>query len=353
MKFDPFTLAVAGCLLLVFLVLLYLLVKKNRVHAAITFSGVQQVKAAGLPWRVRFHWIPFFLRVLALILLLIAFSRPQKGLEIVHSSREGIAIQMVIDRSSSMTKPLTFRGKESDRLEVVKQVFEEFIKGNGDELKGRANDMIGLNSFAGFVEENAPLTLDHNTLVNFAKTIRSAGRAEDGTMIGDAIYYSVLKLISVDELLRQAGEKNNDYRVKSKIIILLTDGQQTPGGKSPLEAARLAAENGIKIYTIAITSDQSYVRQDSLFGQFFSLMDQTLDTTLLENVAGMTGGIFAKATSGESLVRIYEQIDQLEKSEFVERFTTYKEIYSLFVTLGFSLLILELILSQTLFRKLP
>ncbi len=353
MKFNLFIMSIAGCVFLIFLILLYLVHKKSRAVAPITFPGLQKAKAAGSTWKVRLSWIPQALRILAILMLLIAISRPQKGLEVVKTAREGIAIQMVIDRSSSMTEPLTFKGKESDRLSVVKQVFEEFIKGNDSGLKGRPNDMIGLNSFAGFVEENSPLTLDHNTLVNFAKTITPAGRFEDGTMIGDAIYYSVLRLISVDELLRKAGEKNNEYKVNSKIIILLTDGQQTQGGESPIEAAKFAAENDIKVYTIAIISDQSYARHDSLFGQFFSLMDRPLDTTMLENVAAITGGMFAKATSGESLVKIYEQIDQLEKSRFDERFTTYKEIFPLFVTLGLVLLLLELTLSQTLFRVIP
>lgn len=353
MKFDTYTLLFSGMFFIVFLVLMIIRYKKKRFNPHITFSDILKIQQTEPGWRVKLHWIPTFLRVLAILMFLIAFSRPQKGLEVIRTSREGIAIQMVIDRSSSMTKPLTYRNEESDRLSVVKKVFEEFIKGNGAELKGRGNDMIGLNSFAGFVEENSPLTLDHQTLVSFAKTITPASRIEDGTMIGDAIYYSVLRLISVDELLRKAAEKNNDYEIKSKIIILLTDGQQTRGGMSPTEAAQFAADNGIKIYTIAITSDQSYTRRDTLFGQFFSLMDQTLDTSLLEEVARITGGLFAKASSGEALVKVYEQIDQLEKSEFEEKFTTYKELFPYFVAMGLVLLVLELLLVNTVFRTIP
>lgn len=353
MKFNYTIMLGAGGLFLLFLLLVFLIHRKKKAIAPITFSGLEQVKAAGLSWKTKMRWIPLALRIMAIFMLLIAFSRPQKGLEVIKTAREGVAIQMVIDRSSSMTESLTFRGEESDRLSVVKQVFAEFIKGNDSGLQGRSNDMIGLNSFAGFVEENSPLTLDHNTLVNFAKTIRPASRVEDGTMIGDALYYSVLRLISVDELLKKAGEKNNDYKIKSKIIILLTDGQQTRGGMPPIEAARFAADNEIKVYTIAIISDQNYKRQDSLFGQFFSLMDRPLDTSILENVASTTGGLFAKADSGESLVKIYEQIDEMEKSQFDERFTTYKEIFPIFVMIGLILLLLELLVSNTVFRTIP
>ncbi|MBU2514368.1 VWA domain-containing protein [bacterium] len=353
MKFDLFALSIAVGGFLAFLLLLFFIYRRKQPVATLKYSGIGHLKAAGSTWRVRFRWSLLILRLSAILLFLIAFARPQKGLEMIRTSREGIAIQMVIDRSSSMKNPLTYKGKESDRLDVVKKVLEEFLKGNDGKLRGRGNDMVGLSSFAGFVEENAPLTLDHNTLVSFAKTIRPATRIEDGTMIGDAIYYSTLRLVSVDELLQNAGEKNNDYNVKSKIIILLTDGQQTRGGKDPLEASEFAKENGIKIYTIAIVSDQNYQQQNSVFGQFFSLMNNQLDTRLLEQVAEITGGKFAKATSGESLVEIYEQIDQLEKSSFNENFTTYREIFPFFVTIGFCLLILEQILSQTLFRKIP
>ena len=353
MKFDLFAAGLAGATFLIYLLLLFLFRVKKTSLASIKFPETGQLRAAGTTWRVRFHWLPLALRITAIVFFLIAFARPQKGLEVVRTSKKGIAIQMVLDRSSSMKSPMTYNGKESDRLDVVKKVMERFIKGDGDNLPGRSNDMISLTSFAGFVEENAPLTLDHSTLVSFAKTIRPATKVEDGTMIGDALYYSSLRLISADELLELGAKQSNDYQIKSKIIILLTDGQQTRGGKNPIEAAGFAKENNIKIYTIAIVSDDRYQRQNSVFGQFFSLMNNDLDTSLLEEIAAITGGKFAKATSGESLIEIYEQIDQLEKSKFDESFTTYRELFPFFVTIGFWLLICELILSQTLFRKIP
>jgi len=353
MNIDPVLAAISGGIFLVFLMVWSWLKRSGRQRTALVFPEIRRFREAGTTWRVRFRWVPEMLRILALILLLIGFLRPQKGLELVRTAREGIAIQMVIDRSSSMKEPLSYRGEELTRLEVVKRVFRYFVLGDGELLSGRPTDMIGLTSFAGFVEENAPLTLDHRSLVNFADTIQTALRFEDGTMIGDAIYFSTLRLIAVDELLQQAGEKEPQYRIKSKIIILLTDGQQTRGGMHPQAAARFSADNGIKVYTIAITSDSRYSRKDSLFGQFFTLMDRQLDTTLLEEAARITGGTFARASSGEELLQIYRQIDELEKSQFEERFTTYKEQFPVFVMAGFVLLTMELALSLTLFRKIP
>jgi len=353
MKFDLYSAIIAVTVLILFLLLQAWRKKGGKHRAAIRFSSFMIVNEAGKSWRIRFRWIPGALRLAALVFFLIGFARPQKGLEVIQTAKEGIAIQMVIDRSSSMKAPLTFAGRESDRLAVVKQVLEKFILGNQDELKGRRNDMIGLISFAGYVEENAPLTLDHGNLVSFARTIPLATRLEDGTMIGDALYYSTLRLVGVDELLKKSSKKNDDFKVKSKVIILLTDGQQTRGGKNPIEAAHFAKENDIKVYTIAIVDSSNYRRQDSPFGQFFSLLNRPVDTSIVEEIASITGGKFAKADSGEALLKIYQQIDELEKTAFDESFTTYKENFTYFVFIGLFLIIAELILSQTLFRKIP
>jgi Ca-activated chloride channel family protein len=352
MKIDPVLAAVSVGIFLVYLAIFFWQKRSGRLSAALRYSNVQQLKAAGSSWRVRFRWILNLLRILAVGFLLFGFLRPQMGLENIRTAKEGIAIQMVIDRSSSMNEVLTYQDQELNRLEVVKRVLETFILGDGQDLPGRPVDMIGLSSFAWFVEENAPLTLDHTTLVNFARTIRTAGKHEDGTRIGNAIYFSTLRLISVDELLRKAGEKDDQYRIKSKIIILLTDGQSR-GGMDPLQASQFSKDNGIKIYTIAITSDSQYSRQNSIFGNIFSLTGRQLDTTLLEQVADVTGGVFARVSSGEELLEIYRKIDQLEKSKFEERFTTFKEQFPLFVTIGLVIFILELVLGLTLFRKIP
>ncbi|MBT4285715.1 MAG: VWA domain-containing protein [Deltaproteobacteria bacterium] len=229
----------------------------------------------------------------------------------------------------------------------IKKVFGDKVKSN----KVFINWYSGNISFPEKSKENKIIRWD----VVFERIFlyETAIKIEDGTMIGDALYYAVLRLVAVDELLKKAGKSEPDYHVKSKIIILLTDGQQTRGGMNPIEAANFAKENNIKIYTIAIADSELYQKNNTLLGQFFSLNPSQVDTRLIEEVAGITGGLFSKAKSGEGLIKIYEKINLLEKSKFEEKFTTYKEQFRLFVYLGLGLLVLELILSQTLFRKIP
>jgi Ca-activated chloride channel family protein len=353
MKFDLFTSLVSVAILLLYGGLLFWRIGKRGRTIPLRFSNTQQITLTTVTWKAKYRWILVALRILTLLALLIAFSRPQKGVEVVKTARQGIAIQMVIDRSSSMQKEMSYKGRMYSRLEVVKKVFAKFVAGDGDKLKGRNNDLIGLISFAGFTEENAPLTLDHQSLINFTNTISPAARIEDGTMIGDALYYSTLRLIGIDNILNEGREDKSLYQIKSRVILLLTDGQQTQGGKSPLEAAEFAKKNGIKIYTIAITDNSAYQQQQSLFGSFFTFAERPLDTSLLEEVAAITKGKFSQASSGEALVDIYHNIDTLEKSSFEERFTTYKEQYQVFVMLGLLFLGLEFFLAHTLLRKIP
>ncbi len=353
MTFDLFASSIAAIVLFLYVGILIWRRKIRGSTSALRFSNTYQIAATSITWKAQYRWLIPALRITVLIVLLIAFARPQQGTEIIKTAKEGIAIQMVFDRSSSMQKEMQYEGQMLPRLEVVKKIFEKFILGDNTKLSGRNNDMIGLISFAGFTEENTPLTLDHQSLVNFSNTIVPASKIEDGTMIGDALYFSTLRLISLEDFLNKGSKSRDSYKVKSKIVILLTDGQQTRGGMSPVEAAEFAKKNAIKIYTIAITSDSAYQQQSSVFGNFFSLGNRVLDTSLLENVATVTNGSFAKASSGEALLDIYHNIDTLEKSSFEERYTTYKEQYHVFVVAGLLLLILELVLAQTLFRKVP
>ena len=355
MEFNITEALISGFVFTLYILVYIFRYKRKKITAPLIFSNTSHFSAAGKTWRVRFTFIPTALRILAILFLFIGFCRPRLGTEVIKTAREGIAIQMVLDRSSSMLESIKYDGEESDRLEVVKKVFRKFVLGDNEKLKGRSNDMIGLTSFAGFVDENAPLSLDHQSVVNLATTIQPAERTEDGTMIGDAIYYAALRLVAVEELLKKDKAKNSKalYSIKSKIMILLTDGQQTRGGFDPIEAAKFAKKHNIKIYTIAITNSDSQKQNNSLFGGFFSNMNREVDTRFLKKAAEITGGLFEKASSGESLENIYQKIDEMEKSQFEEYFTTYKERFPLFVTIGLFLLLGELLLSQVVFRKLP
>lgn len=293
-----------------------------------------------LPHLVRFGpW----LKLLAALCLVIALAQPRYGLNAVKTYKEGIAVEMLLDRSSSMNESMKYQGYLLTRLDVVKQVFLEFVLGNGKELAGRPADRIGLISFAGFAEEEAPLTKDHETLSHFVKAMRSAQDFENGTMIGDGLYYAALRLVSAEELFK--GQEGIQP-IESKVIILLTDGQQTKGGLDPKEAAQFAAENGIKVYSIAI------VNEPGMMSGVFSFFDRTLDTSLLEEVAKLSGGRFFKATSGEALREIYQEINELEKTKFEEHFSSYEELFPLFLWMGLALLVAEFLLDRILLRRL-
>ena len=301
------------------------------------------VSKQSLSWRrILYFFIPW-ISCFALILLLIALIRPRSSSEIVQLQKEGIAIQVLVDRSSSMRQQMNYKGKKLSRLDTVKEVFRDFVLGDKKNLEGRKNDLIGLSTFAGFLEENVPLTLDHYTLVNFLQGIKLAQRYEDGTFIGDAVYQAVLRLVAVDKFVENY-EKN--YKIKSKIIVLLTDGKHTAGSFPPEEAANFAAKNNIKIYTIAITGRES-------LNNIGTLLFPILDTTVLKKMAQVTGGRFSEATSGESLKEIYEKINQLEKSKISDATIIYKELFPSFLELALYLILISLFLKYFLVKKFP
>lgn len=331
----------------------------GRRRASIRFSSTRNAVQAGRSWRQRIAILPLLLRVVALILLVVALARPQLGLEQVRDVNEGIAIEMVVDRSSSMREEMIYRGERSNRLEVVKKVFQEFVLGDGEELEGRPNDLIGLISFAGYPETNCALTLAHGMLPRFVEQVQMAAtRAEDGTAIGDAIALAAARLERAEETTsRQAtGEdgEDEDYKIKSKIMILLTDGRQHGGERSPLEGAALAKEWGVKVYTIAVSGEP--IRQrNSPFGPFLSRgRGATADTETLRQVSELTGGKFYEAQDAIALKRVYREIDELERSEIQSlRFMDYKELFVPFALWAFGLIVLEVLLNCTIFRKIP
>jgi Ca-activated chloride channel family protein len=324
---------------------------------SIIFSSLANARGAGMSARRRLAALPFYIRLAALVLVIIALARPQAGREKVKDVTKGVAMQMVIDRSGSMGAEMDYMGRRLNRLEVVKKVFEEFLVGNGQTLKGRPNDLAGMIAFARYADTMAPLTLGHGALMRFLETVDIVTRRnEDGTAIGDAIALAAARLKTAEEdLARFASETGGrEYDIKSKIIILLTDGQNNFGQRSPEEAARLAASWGIKIYTIGVGSDESVSTVRTLLGNFKMPSANRVDTRPLEAVAGITGGIFRLAENEQSLREIYEEIDRLEKSEIESvRYVDYKEAYFRFAAAALFLLVLQAILSALVFRRIP
>jgi Ca-activated chloride channel family protein len=300
--------------------------------------------------------LPLLLRILALLFLTVAIARPQEGREQVRDVSEGIAIEMVVDRSGSMGAEMEFEGERLSRLEVVKRVFEEFAIGKNSDLPGRPNDLIGMISFARYADTVCPLTLAHGALSKFLESVQLVKRrSEDGTAIGDAIALAAARLRTADETLaRQLKEGEKTFEIKSKIMILMTDGQNNAGMRPPSEAAALAKKWGIKIYTIGVGGEEGLMRQQGLLGSFLIRTGEGVDRQTLQSVAESTGGIFRMAEDAEALRAIYREIDRLERSRIESvRYLDYRELFQLSLFLALGLLVTEIALSCTLFRRIP
>ena len=327
-------------------------------RASLRFSSTRNAARSGRSWRQRLGFLPDLLRLLAIVCLVIALARPQKGLEQVRDLNEGIAIMMVVDRSSSMAAEMPFEGQRLNRLEIVKRVFERFVLGDGEDLDGRPNDLVGMVSFARYPETTCPLTLAHGALPRFLESVRLARPRtnEDGTALGDAAALAAARLEKAEEAMaRQAPDRADQYDIKSKVMIVLTDGRQTAGKREPVDAARLAADWGIKVYTIAVGEEDAMVGQDTLFGRFLrQARGQGADTRTLKAMAAAAGGRFYEARDARGLKEIYREIDELERSEIESlRFMDYKELFLPFAAAAFALLALEVALNCTIFRKIP
>jgi Ca-activated chloride channel family protein len=282
-----------------------------------------------------------------------------EGMEKIYDISKGVAIEVVIDRSSSMKAEMKFAGETMNRLEVAKKVFLEFVQGNKSGLAGRPNDMIGLITFARYADTACPLTLAHDALSSFVEPIKLVNRREeDGTAIGDGLALAAARLQKAEQTLLQQNITENSrepsYEIKSKIIILLTDGEQNAGTRTPREAAELAKEWGIKIYAIGIGSEDSLLKIPSLFGTRIMQRGSGVDKQTLSQLAETTSGLFRMAEDGDALRAIYEEIDTLEKSEIESvRYVDYKEQFSVFTLAGLILLTLETLLRTTWFRRVP
>lgn len=328
---------------------------RTKGKGTLRFSSTANVKKAGRSARQKLIQLPLILRVLALVILTLALARPQEGKEQVRDVGKGIAIEMVVDRSGSMGAEMEFEGGRYNRLEVVKRVFGEFVMGNGGSLPGRPNDLIGMISFAGFADTIAPLSLGHGALSQFLESLKLVKRREeDGTAIGDGIALAAARLKTAEETLQRRSKEKKSFEIKSKIIILLTDGQNNAGKRTPAEAAALAKKWGIKIYCIGVGGSEGLLRQQGIFGSFLMRAGGGVDKQTLTSLAEATGGMFRMAEDAESLRGIYREIDEMERSEIETiRYLDYKELFQPFLFLALALLAAEVALSCTVFRKIP
>ena len=292
---------------------------RSSYSTGVTYTSSVDVSLLPSTLRSRTTWIPSCLRLLAIALLIVCIARPQKRFERTQQNADGVAIELVVDRSSSMNAhDFTIDGRQVDRLTAVRRVAGDFIQGMGS-LDGRSGDLIGLVTFAGYADSNCPMTFDHEFLVtDVLNSIQIVNeRSEDGTAIGDALALAVERLSSLDERVKT----DTGNAIKSKVIILLTDGENNQGDIDPQTAADIAAAMDITVYTIgAGTNGWAPYPTTDLFGRkVMRNQPVVIDEETLEAIATTTGGQYFRATDTASLEEIYQAIDDMERTEITHR----------------------------------
>ena len=297
-------------------------------------SDTRVYKFAPRSWKVILMPVLFIFRIIAFVLLVIILARPQTKNSWENQTREGIDIMLAIDISTSMLA----EDLKPNRMEAAKKVAAEFII-------GRPDDNIGLSIFAGEAFTQCPMTTDHASLLNLLQNVRTdlaaRGLIQDGTAIGMGLANAVSRL--------------KDSKAKSKVVILLTDGSNNMGDLSPMTSAEIAKSLGIRVYTVGVGTNKVAPYPMPVAGgvQYVNIPVE-IDTKTLSEIADITDGDFYRATNNEELMEIYKEIDKLEKSKLnVKKFSKRYEAYQPFALAAVIILLLEILLSITIFKKLP
>jgi len=318
-------------LLLVLLPLAAWYVLRYRGERSVAYSSLELLLGAGLEAPAWKRHAALTLRLMVLALVIVALARPQTGRSKHTTYSEGIDIMLVLDTSGSM-QAQDFEPK--NRLNVAKEVVKDFIS-------KRPEDRIGLIVFSADAMTQCPLTLDHALLSKLVDGV-DFGMLDDGTAIGVA--------------LATACNRLRASHAKSKVIVLLTDGQNNAGMVDPTTAARVAATLGLKVYTVGVgTHGRAPIPvDDPVFGRRLISVEVDIDEGTLQKIADLTGGKYFRATDREELMAIYNQIDQLEKSRVEsETFVEYTERFAWFILPALGLFMLELGLAETVLRETP
>ena len=309
---------------------------KRKITPVVRFSDFNHGFAAGVQkmrqtLSVKALPVLKVLRFIVLVLLIVTLARPQLSQSREHKLAKGIDILLVLDISESMRAEDV---EGANRIQTAKLVINDF-------LAQRENDRIGLVVFAGESFTLCPLTLDYPVLVELLSDVK-LGQLEDGTAIGDA--------------LATATHRLRVSQSKTKIVILLTDGENNAGSIPPATAASLAKSFGIKVYTIGMGKEGGarIPYADTTFGKRYREVLTYLDENTLKLIARTTGGSYFRATDGQSLKRIYTEIDRFEKTEFeVANAIVRKELVGYFLIPTMLLLGIEILLRNTVLRKIP
>lgn len=317
-------------LLVIPLMAAYYIYRTRQGGASIRVSTIDSVAKAPRTVRYYLRHFPFVLRCAALAALVVALARPQSVEQGSSSNTEGIDIILAVDISTSMLA----QDLQPDRIEAAKQVAASFVA-------DRYGDRIGVVAFAGEAFTQSPLTTDQGTLQTLLGRLRS-GVVEDGTAIGNGLATAINRLRESD--------------AKSKVIILLTDGENNRGEIAPLTAAEIARDQGIRVYTIGVgTRGMAPYPTVDFFGNPTVVQAKVeIDEKMLGQIAELTGGRYFRATDNAKLQSIYDEINQLEKSEVeLSEYTIYTEEYFVWAAAAIALLLLEIVLRNLLFKSLP
>lgn len=313
-------------LLLIPVIVYLLVIRKNK--SALNFSSVKILEHGGMKKTIK-HKIGKFVTSAGLILLIVALARPQLMENNAPIQESGIDIAVVLDVSGSM-QSVDF---EPSRLAVALDTIDNFIR-------QRPQDRISLVIFAGTAYTRIPLTLDHNIIMESLKEVSTDSVNEDGTAIGMAISVGLNRL------------KKSD--ASSKIILLVTDGDNNAGAISPEAATDLAKDLGIKIYTIGVGSDKTIIPARVLGRIIYQQAEGGLNEELLKYIADTTGGQYYRARDPKALNAVFENINQLEKTEFdQDYFRQYTELAFLFIKMGILLLIAGIFLDRCHYVQIP
>lgn len=325
------------CLFLLLLLVPYIIwyvLHHHHSTSAMQVSDTHAYLKAPRSYKVYLLHVPFLLRIAAFTMLVLVIARPQTTDNWQNTEIEGIDIMMAVDVSTSMLA----QDLKPNRIEAAKTVAAEFIN-------GRPNDNIGLTIFAGESFTQCPLTIDHAVLLNLFRdidcSIAQRGMIDDGTAIGMGIANAVSRL--------------KESKAKSKVVILLTDGSNNRGDISPLTAAEIAKSFGVRVYTVGVGTNGTapYPVQTPMGTQYLN-QPVEIDEATLTQIASTSGGNYFRAKNEEELRQIYAEIDKLEKTKLnVKEFSSREEEYQLFAWIALACVLLEVLLKNTLLKRIP
>jgi Ca-activated chloride channel family protein len=316
-------------LLLVPILVAWYIYQINRSVPLIKHPNVEQLRLEAFDLKLWLRHYPALTRSLAFVFLIIALTRPQSSMSWEDAVTEGIDIIIALDISGSMLA----EDLKPNRLNAAKNVAMEFIS-------GRPNDRIGLVIYSGESFTQCPLTIDHDVLKNLFEDVKF-GMIEDGTAIGDGLATAVNRL--------------KDSDAKSKVVILLTDGQQTSGSIPPLTAAEIAKQFNVRVYSIGVgTIGSAPYPYKTPFGTTqYQNVPVKIDEPTLKGISEMTGGAYFRATDNKKLEEVYSEIDKLERTKIeVTQYRKKSERYLPWALLGVAMLLIEFSLSNSFYRSI-